>query len=561
MKYATLTWVKPTIDETLKQINQSLEQFIENPEDPAPLQEATSWLEEVYGVLLTLEIDTAVMLIESMQQVTKALTENQIENKSQAYDSLMQTLVQLPNYLDHLTLGYPDIPLALAPLINKLRALCKQQPIAIKDLFSPDLTAPIPGEKQAPQLADDKLKIFVHKLRAVYQKSLVAWLKQPANVEGLKPLLTVTEKLQQVSGMKPLNKLWWVMSGLLEAVIQKGLPPNKTLVTALKQVDALMKQIVTHGNRGLHITPPANLMQALLQLGLQAKVKGPRMKAVSDTFGLAYYHPESKQLQTARQVFTGPNVELMGNVVKIMKDDFARLEETLDIFQRSDTPDINDLSPLIEIIDNLTHTLDMLGMGVQSTSMQKQKQTIQSMCNGEMPHELPQLLEVANDLLQVNAALDTMANRGIHARQQIQREEGLLETQFKDILVTVVDEAKLELSEITLALKQFIETNEDDQQTENTDEGLQLIPERFSQIQGLLHILSQDRAIKLIDLCTQYISQVLVEQSQVPEEVRCQALADAILSLELYLDTLAGNPLDSNRILDTTQRCLNTLRA
>jgi len=52
----------------------------------------------------------------------------------------------------------------------------------------------------------------------------------------------------------------------------------------------------------------------------------------------------------------------------------------------------------------------------------------------------------------------------------------------------------------------------------------------------------------------------MIEAKIVPDENKRKALADAIISLELYLDTVAGNPLDDNQILDTTQRCLAMLK-
>jgi len=45
----------------------------------------------------------------------------------------------------------------------------------------------------------------------------------------------------------------------------------------------------------------------------------------------------------------------------------------------------------------------------------------------------------------------------------------------------------------------------------------------------------------------------------VPEEEKLKALADVLISLELYLDTLAGNPMDAKDILDMTEKRLGQL--
>ncbi|MCP4697834.1 MAG: hypothetical protein GY862_13425, partial [Gammaproteobacteria bacterium] len=170
MTYATLMWVKPAIDDTLKQTRQSLEQFVENPDDTRSLQDAVGWLREIRGALTLMETSTACLLVGEMEHVTQALLDNKVANKESAYDILMRGLIQLPNYLDHLALGYPDIPMALLPLLNKLRALRKQAPLPATSLFTPDLSVNSPAAKPAPKMADIKLRQFVHRLRASYHK-------------------------------------------------------------------------------------------------------------------------------------------------------------------------------------------------------------------------------------------------------------------------------------------------------------------------------------------------------------------------------------------------------
>ena len=557
MKYATLTWVKPAIDDTLKLTRQSLEQFVENQEDVGPLQDAVGWLHEIHGALILLEINSAMMLIKEMELVTQALLNDKIQNKEAAYDSLMRALIQLPNYLDHLALGYPDIPLALLPLINKLRQLIKQKPISSNQFFLPDTSIDVPETiKAAPHLPDAKLKAFVHKQRAAYQKGLMAFIKGPAanKMAGLKLMMSSFTHLLQATGQAPVSKIWWVGEAILEAIAQKGLPINEAIMGLLKQIDPMIKQVVDHGNAALHVQPPAKLVNSLLYYSAHAKSKGPRLTAVRQHFHLDYCLPNEALLQSVLQIFSGPDIELMKIIVGILQDDFARVEETLDIFMRADTPDVSDLEPLVEVMHNIAYTLSLLGLTAQAQSMLEQVKQIKAIATGQTNYELTQMLEIANALLKLNAALTTLATRGNHARQQIQKEQGLMETQFSDVLKIVVDEAKVELAEMIPPIIAFLENGK-------VDETLQAIPSRFQQIQGFLAILQEARAIKLLKLCSHYISESMIKQAQIPSESQCKALADAIISIEYYLETLAGNPLSSHHILDITQRCLGSLNA
>jgi len=551
MRYATLVWVKPTIDDTLKLTRQSLEQFVENPDDTTTLQKSVGWLKEIRGALVMLNINSAVLLMQSVEMVVQAILDGKINNKEQAYDSLMRSLIQLPNYLEHLALGYADIPMAILPSINKLRSLVGQKPLQSSQLFFPDLNIPLPV-KAAPHYPDNKLKQFVQQKRIAFQKGLQAWL-QAKNIAGLKLLLSTAEQLTQVTGKAPISRIWWITAAILESVAQKGLPANAALVSLIKQMDSLMKLVVARGNLALHVAPPERLLGQLLFYAAHSKSRGPRLQLVHKTYHLGYCFPNQALLQSSMQVFAGPDTELMGTIVDLMREDFVRIEETLDIFMRADNPDHSDLLPLIEIMRNMAYTLLLLGMNVQAKLMLKQTQLLKQIGEGHKSYDLAGMLEVANDLLNINAALDTLASRGTHARQQIQQEEGLLETQFKDVLVIAVSEAKMELAEMIPLIMHFFDKEE-------VNEEFEEIPARFDRIMGLFNMLERSRAQKLVGDCRLYIQKTMIEAKIVPDENKRKALADAIISLELYLDTVAGNPLDDNQILDTTHRCLAMLK-
>lgn len=551
MRYATLVWVKPAIDDLVKQIRQSLEQFVENPEDPASLQDAVSWFHEIHGSLFMLDISSASHLVREMEILTSDLIAGKVGHKEQAYDILLQALLQLPNYLDHLSLGYHEMPAALLLLINKMRKLRNQPAMDSSVLFQPDPHLPLPL-KPPPKLPNAKLKEYVHKLRPMFQKGLLLWVKGPNRGEGLKYLHTVMERMLQATGNLPISKLWIGASAMIEAILQKGIAPTNHVTVALKQLDTYLKQIVDHGNAGTHIHPPAKLVNAMLFQVAHAKSTGPRVTLAKKAFQLGHFFPSEPELRTAMQLFSGPDIEMINTVVTAIMEDFARVEETLDIFARADEPDVNDLIPMIEVLMAMAYTLEVLGLDAQSNSLKEQAVLIQRMVKNEVPHELAHLLGIADALMKVNAALETLAHRGVHARQQIQKETGLMETQHLLVLKAAVDEAKSELLEMIPAINTFFDSGK-------TSDELADIPHRFTQLQGLMRMNDREKAAVLTAHCSRFVAEVLIKKETVPEEGQRKALADAIISLDLYLDTLAGNPLDGNHILDITQRCIQTL--
>lgn len=556
MKYSALTWVRVTIGENLKQTQQTLEQFVENPNDTAPLQQCVIWLHEIHGVLKMLELQTAALLVQEVEMTIKTLLAGKIASNEKSYDLLMQALVQLPNYLDHLAIVQQDIPLALLPSLNGLRALREQKPLTALNLFNPDLSVPLPNVKPV-KIADDALKAHVTKLRAAYLKGLGALVKNPKHPEGLKFIYTVMQKLQQVTGTAPITKVWWVTEGLLEAVLQNGLESNAALINSFKQFDVSLKQIITHGNAALRVAVPKPLLTNLLYFAAQARSKGKQINAVKTTFKLTEFFPPESALQVARLAFSGPDIELMKIVVTLLKDDFARVEEALDIFNRADNPSVTELSPLVGMLKDMASTLGLLGLPMQRKLMLEQAAVILEISEGRKPAELNSLLEIANGLLRIKAALDILGVQGVHARQRLQQtlDTAFWETpEFGIFLSVVVEEAKAELAQVIQPLVTFIDSK-------TQDDDLLAVPGRLRQVEGFLVTLAHDRAAKLLAHCNRYIERTFVKESKVPPEDTLKALADVLIGIESYLDTLAGNPMDAKELLDVTEKRLKMVLA
>ncbi|HSJ48900.1 MAG TPA: Hpt domain-containing protein, partial [Gammaproteobacteria bacterium] len=120
--YSTLRWVKQELDDTLNQARQALEAYVQNPDDQAQMSFCAAHLHQVFGTLQMVELYGASLLAEEMEQVAKALLEGGIRQPDDAYDVLMRSMLQLPDYLERLMRGGRDIPLVLLPLLNDLRA-------------------------------------------------------------------------------------------------------------------------------------------------------------------------------------------------------------------------------------------------------------------------------------------------------------------------------------------------------------------------------------------------------------------------------------------------------
>jgi chemosensory pili system protein ChpA (sensor histidine kinase/response regulator) len=203
----------------------------------------------------------------------------------------------------------------------------------------------------------------------------------------------------------------------------------------------------------------------------------------------------------------------------------------------------------------MANTLGLLGLPVQRKSMLEQAKIILEISEGRKPAELATLLDIANGLLRIGAALDILTVQGVHARRRLQQtaDTAFWETpQFTLVLSQVVDEAKAELAQVIQPLVTFIDSG-------TQDDELLAVPDRLREVEGFLSTLSHDRAAKLLAQCNQYIERTFVKENKVPSEDILKALADVLIGLESYLETLAGSPIDAKEILDIIEKRLKIL--
>ena len=142
--FTTLNWVKQELDETLRKSHQALEAYVEDPSDTSQMRFCASYLHQVQGTLRMVELYGAAMVVEEMERVAKALLDDTVKQRDEAYSVLMRGMVQLPDYLERVQSGHKDIPIVLLPLLNDLRACRGDNLLTESALFQPDLHADLP---------------------------------------------------------------------------------------------------------------------------------------------------------------------------------------------------------------------------------------------------------------------------------------------------------------------------------------------------------------------------------------------------------------------------------
>ncbi|MHC9012913.1 Hpt domain-containing protein [Stenotrophomonas rhizophila] len=140
MSHAALGWVKPELDETLRQVRNEVEYYVEDPADGSRMRFCAGYLHQVQGTLRMVELYAPAMVAEELEQLANAIGAGEVPDRDEACATLMRGSVLLPDYLERLQNGHRDIPIVLLPLLNDIRSARAEPGIneSVLFAFAPD---------------------------------------------------------------------------------------------------------------------------------------------------------------------------------------------------------------------------------------------------------------------------------------------------------------------------------------------------------------------------------------------------------------------------------------
>ncbi|NJB80145.1 Hpt domain-containing protein [Xanthomonas arboricola] len=148
MSHAALGWVKPELDETLRQARNEIEYFAEEPSETSRMRFCAGYLHQVQGTLRMVELYAPAMVAEELELLAQAVQVGEVADRDEACAMLMRGTVLLPDYLERLQNGHRDIPIVLLPLLNEIRATRGQPGLSESVLFAFDPQAGVATEAE-----------------------------------------------------------------------------------------------------------------------------------------------------------------------------------------------------------------------------------------------------------------------------------------------------------------------------------------------------------------------------------------------------------------------------
>ncbi|MFI8481881.1 Hpt domain-containing protein [Pseudomonas sp. NPDC078700] len=550
--YVALEWVKGEVAETLKQARQALESFVENPQDPTRMRFCLTYVHQVHGTLQMVEFHGAALLAEEMEQLSQALMEGRVGNQGEALEVLMQAILQMPVYLDRIQTARRDLPMVVLPLLNDLRSARGEKLLSETSLFAPDMSslAPALSSESLAQRHNPELPGLLRKLRQMLQMALVGVLRNQDLPTNLGYMARVFARLESLCKDTPLGALWQISSAIIEGLASGSIANGSSVRGLLREVDKELKRLMIQGAEGFNQPAPDELIKNLLFYVAKASNTTPRIAAVKAQYRLDDALPDDETVDAERASLAGPDRNAMRSVVGALCEELVRVKDSLDLFVRSDRVQIAELESLLAPLKQISDTLAVLGFAQPRKVIIDQLAVVQGLAQGQREPSDAVLMDVAGALLYVEATLAGMVGPSEDGSSE---ESHLPTTDVAQIHQLVIKEARTGLEQAKDAIIEFIAS-------QWNHDHLARVPELLTQVRGGLAMIPLDRAAQLLNACNRYIQEQLLARKAVPNWQSLDTLADAITSVEYYLERLGDDHASQgNLILDVAEESLESL--
>jgi len=541
---------------TFDELRSTLERYADGGAGPQAMEHCLKLLHSASGVLRMTETYGASLLTEEMEEICHYLDKvrRQDGNADEALEALSRAAVQLPAYVELIIGGGRDIPLVLLPLLNDLRAargrpLLSESTLLLLNLSANDAEM---GEEESIEPSGEDVVVLCKELRPRFQLALLGWIKGTDVNENLEKIAQVAERIQCAAQTRTVHQLWWVVTGVIEALLDGGLEPSVSLKRLMGQADREMKRLALVGEDKYALQPPTELVNNFLYYIARATKAGERVAAVRAMFDLSELVPGNEQVAFVRESLGAPGAKLMKTVSQAICDDLARVKDVLDIYVRTGMEHVEELVPQIELLKKIGDTLGVLGLGELREIIQTKRADLQTIIDTGVNVEESALIEMASALLNVEDRLEEDLFGLVRPEERVAEVDGE-DKNYDAVMQAVMRECVVNLARIKDAVAQILEQSEDGSK-------LDAVPAHLSGIIAGLMILERDAAVSVVEQIGEQISSFIRAEPNSIGSNQFDLLADAIVSLEYYLETVQAGRKEPDYMLDNARDCLEALR-
>jgi hypothetical protein len=254
----------------------------------------------------------------------------------------------------------------------------------------------------------------------------------------------------------------------------------------------------------------------------------------------------------------GPSVNTINSMAAVLTDELHSTKNILERAAQSGAELLTESPELLDTLKKIADILAIVGLVSPSNSLKQEIEKIQRWQTSGEAVNASDLLGVADTLLYVESTIaglgkSNLSDEKLAKINALSRDDVMSNNQIAEAEKLVIDEVESGLSMVKRALSAFSESNYDKAHISN-------ISATLDSVRGGLFVLGLPRAAKVIAGCIKFIDESLLEgEQQAAIQHMMDTFADAIISLEYYLDSLKVDKNADTDVLRIAEESLEAL--
>ena len=558
LNLASLKMVQDELVATIEQAAVNLEQFTNDRANGELLQDCIDGIKQIRGTLSLIQLKGVDLLADELVEHITDITLDAEAKNDRKLELLTSAFFMLPRYLEYCTQTSRSMAMLLIPYINELRLARKVPPLPESYYFDFEP----PQINHAPVLPvlvpDEDISALVRRLRHMYQTGLLKVLQGAQIKPSLGMMGRALERLEGVTGESQLSNLWWLAGAVLTAMSEEKLQLIKGRKLLLSALDREIKRLQFEGKAVLSRPADKALIKELLYLVALSNLQNDKTKAIAAAYGMKPLGYSEAELLREMEFLKGPSANTLNSMAAVLSDELRSTKNILERAAQGGPELINDSPELLETLKKVAEILSVVGLVSPSNSLKQEIERIAHWQQTKAAITADELLGVADTLLYVESAISGLGKINLSDEKlahinALSRDDVMANSQIAEAEQLVIEEAESGLAMVKRALSAFIESNYDKGHIKN-------IIGTLDTVRGGMFVLGLPRAAKVVAGCLQFIDESLLQnEQQAAVQHMLETFADAIISLEYYLDSIKLDKNADTSVLQIAEESLEAL--
>ncbi|KZY64131.1 hypothetical protein A3737_17815 [Oleiphilus sp. HI0065] len=316
------------------------------------------------------------------------------------------------------------------------------------------------------------------------------------------------------------------------------------------QVEKLFREMVRDGASASDKDPSETVVREFSFLLSVIDSDGDLGKTLLSHIDCEARYTESERVREFEK-FKGPGAQVIDSLAKALNEDILTIKEKLDLFERGSSVSDEEVEIVAEVMTRLSSVLIILNLPRLSADCLEKAAIVRGWLGSSGEVSEDQLLLVADAIIGVEAAIAKYKESGTETDHVLVEKDP--DNHFlKEARSMVVEESQGSLALAKRSISAYLDSGGDKLHLANVTQALDCT-------RGGLFLMGRERVSKIIASCEACIKSELIDAQSMPDEKLLETLADALSSIEYYLEAMGQRTSANEELLKLSEDSLRSI--